>query len=1454
MVVLQKFLGVILKSCLFMDRFFLRAVDWVISSGVPMRFFSDRVWGVRSNISLRRGIIYSLLSLFVVAVGLYCGDSDKSKGLLAKPDKVSNFEITSGNALITISWDATEGASEYKIFMDDDSGTSKLLDMPKETGEKSYSKPFSKGLEGVAMENGIRYAFQILARNSAGEGDKSDKAYGMPRPENLGTLGRLRADPAPTQATLTWDVNSLATKYIVHRKTSSDTFFNEIETVTKEECSAEECMYVDTGLTNNTNYNYKVIAVMVIDGDGLEAAEVKSLNDASALTSARPRSLSDRQVRVTHTVNAMRSLTDGARINLKIREPISLGAVLIRGYEIETLTETGDPLIPNVPVITIRTLSPSTTKSVDQPYGLARQYRVTAQSGQGQSLAPISDSQNTIDVPAILPDAPSVSDFMVSGVTAVKSDLSWSTTGRATHYTLQRTSGGSTHALFTKMEKADLTKMGSKYTFTDTHNLGQGQSYTYDLIPIISGLNVDGVQGIVATQSGTTPTDPLKDVVLENLVQYVNPFMGIGQSRSSGGGLTGSAGRIPGATTPFGMVQFTPRSYNLDTGINYSSFKHFALTMLAGPGCPTPSAFQVKFNGSAASTNMEIQNGVSPGDDNLQAEPGYYKMVLKDKTLIELIALPRVGFARITYPSTEKAIIEIPGSNSDTALSEGGQVYISEREHHDGFCAPDHNEYEIFMVGRFSSSFTEGGNGTFSRNQANAVDGGVGAFTWATWSTYNEPRKTYTFSTTTVLAQFGISYVSKANAKQNLTSEVTAYLGAGNEWNFDRAKKIASDMWNEKLNTIQVDTEDGNLKKMFYTSMYFSLLHPNKYNDVKLDAEDNPVPHKYKEFDNSIVSLKDRQHDQYANYSGWDIYRSQSQITAFVDPRSASDLAQSLINNSDHTSGNGYPRWPVANDDSETMVGDPGAIILVNYYAFGGRAFDLVHGLRSLNRQGNAGDNSVNTGHPITNAGRQRRKGLRGGKRGSTAVNGHNVGQDEFLEVAAADFSRWAYASSQPVKKAWLAANSGKSQAEYQTEFIDHLRGDTDKLWQIQFNSNGLLSGSSDPGIRLNSNKDGYESTTQSYNGNKFTECGRTCYQWMIPFHVKGVFSRRLNSMVQKTGEQYTATRTVTSSIGISRVLSELDNYLFIKKWSSMNDNEKRGHQANVCGGENDSEKICVTSLLADDHKNPNIFIGNEPGFSALWLYNHTNQAYKTDLVVQKMPYYFGKVSNLGVNGSLPGNDDLGALSALFTMSAIGLFPSIPGLGVLQIAKPLFNRVTLRLRRYESTGPTTSGYTPIKTVQISIKSGSTGAFIKKIYMVNPVTGVQEEYQKNYITYDRLFEGYNGMGLEMEYELTDSISEARSWTPYSDSEAYSGIPKAAPPTLAYGKASDFDLPGFQRTREYKELFHINCSDVNNNADKRHVFVCKPLTEYVMSFNVDCTADGLSARDQYACDNQ
>ena len=44
----------------------------------------------------------------------------------------------------------------------------------------------------------------------------------------------------------------------------------------------------------------------------------------------------------------------------------------------------------------------------------------------------------------------------------------------------------------------------------------------------------------------------------------------------------------------------------------------------------------------------------------------------------------------------------------------------------------------------------------------------------------------------------------------------------------------------------------------------------------------------------------------------------------------------------------------------------------------------------------------------------------------------------------------------------------------------------------------------------------------------------------------------------------------------------------------------------------------------------------------------------------------------------LPGDDDLGALSAWYVWSALGLYPAVPGVGGLAIASPLFPSVTIR--------------------------------------------------------------------------------------------------------------------------------------------------------------------------------
>jgi predicted alpha-1,2-mannosidase len=135
-------------------------------------------------------------------------------------------------------------------------------------------------------------------------------------------------------------------------------------------------------------------------------------------------------------------------------------------------------------------------------------------------------------------------------------------------------------------------------------------------------------------------------------------------------------------------------------------------------------------------------------------------------------------------------------------------------------------------------------------------------------------------------------------------------------------------------------------RKTFYTAFYHSLLHPTIFSDVNGE---------YLGFDGKVHNLVGR--NQYANYSGWDIYRSEVQLITMLMPKVASDIAQSLV--VDAEQGGGLPIWPIANDESSCMVGDPSDGILASIYAFGGRDFDTKAALRAMLRGGDRPESHI---------------------------------------------------------------------------------------------------------------------------------------------------------------------------------------------------------------------------------------------------------------------------------------------------------------------------------------------------------------------------------------------------------------------------------------------------------------------------------------------------------------
>jgi hypothetical protein len=79
----------------------------------------------------------------------------------------------------------------------------------------------------------------------------------------------------------------------------------------------------------------------------------------------------------------------------------------------------------------------------------------------------------------------------------------------------------------------------------------------------------------------------------------------------------------------------------------------------------------------------------------------------------------------------------------------------------------------------------------------------------------------------------------------------------------------------------------------------------------------------------------------------------------------------------------------------------------------------------------------------------------------------------------------------------------------------------------------------------------------------------------------------------------------------------------------------------------------------------------NEPGLHAPWLYNALGQPWKTQATVREI---VDTVYGTGPSG-LPGNDDLGTMSAWYVFGAIGIFPQVAGRAELLLASPLFPTV-----------------------------------------------------------------------------------------------------------------------------------------------------------------------------------
>jgi predicted alpha-1,2-mannosidase len=679
----------------------------------------------------------------------------------------------------------------------------------------------------------------------------------------------------------------------------------------------------------------------------------------------------------------------------------------------------------------------------------------------------------------------------------------------------------------------------------------------------------------------------------------------------------GGGHNFPGATVPFGMVQWspdtTPSDRNGRGGYDHrdSHIKGFSLTHLAGAGCSLYGDFPFlpttePLEGSPAAGGSSLDGKFQPGFSHVResGSPGYYSVRLNPvggaDIDTELTATTRTGMARFTFPRNLHSSVLINAGGS-AQPDDFAAVQVDPVRHEiDGtassglFCG-QRPRYRVYIAAVFNRPFAA--SGTWEGEEVS--DGSTAASDSqsppANPKTSADAGAFATFDTRhnrVVTARVGVSFVSVEDARANLAAENPGL-------HFDKVRSRAQSAWNKALGRIRVKGGSQRNLDTFYTALYHAFLAPRTFSDVG---------GAYISMDGLLHQAQGR--IQYADFSGWDTYRTQIQLLSLLVPRRASEMVRSLL--ADAAESGCLPRWPYANGQSMTMVGDSADPLIASAAAFGATAFNRQAALAAMLKGADEPCQSANGEY-------LERQGL-----AAYLAHGY-VPFDLDTNVRNANS---IYGSPDDV---W---GSAATTLEYAVDdfaiaqLAGRLLGDKttyDRFMQRSGNWRKLFN----PGSRQvepRYENGAFPADYDNLRGGGFVEGDSVQYSWMAPHDPAGLF-RAIGGRMKAT--------------------ARLDHFL-----RKLNGGPGATHT---------------------DHA----LLGNEPTLHVPWLYDWAGSPYRAQAAVRRALRLYSTAPD-----GYPGNDDLGTLSAWYVFGALGLYPEVPGVGLLAIGSPLFGRATIAMSHH----------------------------------------------------------------------------------------------------------------------------------------------------------------------------
>jgi len=202
-------------------------------------------------------VLIALLVVVLAGCGAYGTGNNGGGGSSTVPSVPVGLMATAGNAQVSLSWTASNGATLYYVRRSATSGGPYT----------QISAPSATSYTDTGLTNGTTYFYVVSAYNSAGQSANSSEVSATPTAPSTppAVPANLQATAGNAQVSLSWTASSGATSYHLKRSTTSGSGYTQIAAPTATS-------YTDTGLTNGIAYFY-VVSALNTAGESANSAQ-----------------------------------------------------------------------------------------------------------------------------------------------------------------------------------------------------------------------------------------------------------------------------------------------------------------------------------------------------------------------------------------------------------------------------------------------------------------------------------------------------------------------------------------------------------------------------------------------------------------------------------------------------------------------------------------------------------------------------------------------------------------------------------------------------------------------------------------------------------------------------------------------------------------------------------------------------------------------------------------------------------------------------------------------------------------------------------------------------------------------------------------------------------------------------------------------------------------------------